>query len=322
MSASALRPHQALGAGREFALVRAMVERWGPVAADIGDDAAVLPPPPPGMVRVISTDSCVEGVHFRPAWLTPDEVGARAAAAALSDLAAMGAHPEFVLLALTLPHAWDDAALALADGVGRVVASVGARIVGGNITRGAQLLLTTTVVGAAVRPVPRGGARPGDLVVVTGALGGPGRALRALMAGGTPDPWARERFAGPRPRCHEGARLAAAGATAMIDLSDGLVADAGHLAAASGVALRLDPARLPCGPGITPQEALDSGEEYELLATLPPGALAVLRASERAGDAPVTVVGIVAEGTGVQLEGRAAAQGGAPAAPGGFDHLG
>jgi thiamine-monophosphate kinase len=108
----------------------------------------------------------------------------------------------------------------------------------------------------------------------------------------------------------------------MIDLSDGLVADAGHLAAASGVALRLDAARLPCGPGITPQEALDSGEEYELLATLPPGALGALRASERAGDAPVTVVGIVAEGTGVQLEGRAAAHGGAPAAPGGFDHLG
>jgi thiamine-monophosphate kinase len=321
VSDAALRPHQALGAGREFALVRAMVKRWGPVAADIGDDAAVLPPPPPGMVRVISTDSCVDGVHFRPAWLTPAEVGARAAAAALSDVAAMGAHPEFVLLALTLPHAWDDAALALADGVGRVVAEVGARIVGGNITRGAQLSLTTTVVGAASRPVPRGGARPGDLVVVTGALGGPGAALRALLTGGTPDPWARERFARPRPRCHEGARLAAAGATAMIDLSDGLVADAGHLAAASGVALRLDLAQLPCGPGLTPSEALDSGEEYELVATLPPSALPVLRASAGAGDAPVTVIGTVVRGSGVLLEATGAPPGASNVPPGGFDHL-
>jgi thiamine-monophosphate kinase len=310
-----------LGAGREFALVRAMVERWGPVAADIGDDAAVLPPPPSGTVRVISTDSCVEGVHFRPSWLTPAEVGARAAAAALSDLAAMGAHPEFVLLALTLPPAWDDAALALADGVGRVVAEAGARIVGGNITRGAQLSLTTTVVGAATRPVPRRGARPGDLVVVTGLLGGPGAALRALVAGDTPPPWARARFAQPRPRCREGARLAAAGATAMIDLSDGLVADAGHLAAASGVALRLDAARVPCGPGLTPREALDSGEEYELLATLPPDALRALRAAADPAEAPVTVIGTVALGAGVQVETADMVPGTSIAPSAGFDHL-
>ena len=321
MSDAELRAHQALGAGREFALVRAMVERWGPVAADIGDDAAVLPPPPSGMVRVISTDSCVEGVHFRPAWLTAAEVGGRAAAAALSDLAAMGAQPEFVLLALTLPQAWDDAALALADGVGRMVAEVGARIVGGNITRGAQLSLTTTVVGAATRPVPRRGARPGDLVVVTGVLGGPGAALRALLAGDMPHPWARERFAQPRPRCREGALLAAAGATAMIDLSDGLVADAGHLAAASGVALRLDGARVPCGPGLTPREALVSGEEYELLATLPPDALPALRAAAGAGDAPVTVVGTVALGSGVQVEAAGMVVEASTVSSGGFDHL-
>lgn len=314
---AALRAHQPLGDGREFALVRAMLAQWGGLAADIGDDAAVLPPPPPGCARVISTDACVEGVHFRPGWLSADEVGARAAAAALSDLAAMGARPEYLLLALALPPAWEQEAMALARGVGEVVAHAGARIVGGNIARGAQLALTCTVLGAAHRPVPRSGARVGDLVVVTGQLGGPGAALQALLEGRPPHPWARERFARPRPRWREGMRLAAAGATAMIDLSDGLAADAGHLAAASGVALRLDPARLPLGPDIAPQQALASGEEYELLATLPPAAWAALGAPGADGGAPevpCTVIGVVEAGAGV-----AVAQG---TLPPGFDHLG
>lgn len=311
-----VRGHQAMGPGREFALIRALVERWGPLAADIGDDAAVLPPVPPGASRVISTDACVEGVHFRPEWLSPAEVGARAVAAALSDLAAMGARPEFVLLALTLPPSWEAAVPALADGIGAVVAEAGARIIGGNCARGAAFALVTTVLGAAGRPVPRSGARPGDLVVVTGALGGPGEALRALLAGTEPGAWARARFARPVPRWREGLCLAQGGATAMIDISDGVVADAGHLAAASGVAVRLDPLRLPVGAGIAPDAALASGEEYELLATLPPERLAGVRAAWRGGDgalAPLTVVGVVEPGSGVRADG---------APPGGFDHFG
>jgi thiamine-monophosphate kinase len=313
----ALREHQPLGAGREFALVRAMLAQWGPLAADIGDDAAVLPPPPPGCARVISTDASVEGVHFRAGWLSPEEVGARAAAAALSDLAAMGALPEYLLLALALPPAWDQEAVALARGVGQAVAQAGARIVGGNITRSTQLALTCTVLGAARRAVPRSGARPGDLVVVTGTLGGPGAALQALLEGRNPHPWARERFARPGARHREGAQLAAAGASAMLDISDGLAADAAHLAAASGVAMRLDPARVPVGPGVTPAQALASGEEYELLATVPPSAWPALRASwsgDPALTVPLTAIGVVEAGQGVTV-----VQGSVPA---GFDHLG
>lgn len=311
----ALRGHQALGGGAEFSVIRRLVDRWGPLAADIGDDAAVLPPPPPGTVRVISTDACVEGVHFRPGWLTPGELGARAVTAALSDLAAMGARPEFLLLAFTLPAAWEPAMLAVADGVAVPVAEAGACIVGGNITRGAQWALVTTVLGAARRPVPRGGARPGDLLVVTGVLGGPGEALRALLADEVPKPWARQRFAGPVARWREGVLLAEGGASAMIDVSDGLAADAAHLASASGVALVLDPARLPVGPGIAPQAALASGEEYELLAAIPPDCLPALHAAWGGNPwlAPVTVIGRVEAGTGVRVD-----HGGVPA---GFDHL-
>ena len=289
----AFRPHQAMGQGAEFDTIRMLMARWGDLAVDIGDDAAVLPRLPAG-VRVVSTDACVEDVHFRRAWISPAEVGSRAAAAALSDLAAMGARAESVLVAFAVPAEWDTHLGEVADGIGAQVRAAGARIVGGNLSRGRTFAITLTVIGVAAQPVSRTGAREGDLVLVTGHLGGPGEAIAAWERGDSPRAWARQRFAHPTPRLTEGQLLAEAGATAMLDISDGLAADARHLGAAGGVTLDIDAARVPTGPGIAPAMALRSGEEYELLATMPPDRFVALegRWSART-DVPLTVIGRV-----------------------------
>ena len=256
--------HVAMGTGAEFDAIRAMLARWGALAEGIGDDAAVLSPPTDGRL-IVSTDASVEGVHFQPGWLTPEEIGARAAAAALSDVAAMGGEARWVLVALEVPTRWQDALPALADGIGRLVADANARIIGGNITRGEQLALTLTVIGSSPSPVLRSGARPGDALWVTGVLGGPRVALSAFTRGDTPEAEARQRFAAPVPRLREGAWLAAIGARGMLDISDGLSADAGHLAAASGVRCELWADAIPRVEGASVEDALASGEEYELL---------------------------------------------------------
>ena len=282
-----------MGPGREFDTIRALLDRWGPLASGIGDDAATLHAPP-GRTLVASTDAFVENAHFRGGWITPDEVGARATAAALSDLAAMGARADAILVAFVVPDAWRERLPQIADGIGRVVASAGARIAGGNISRGSTFSITTTVIGSATRLVPRSGARPGDVLLVTGTLGGPGMALREWERGGRPTGWARERFASPVPRLGAGEAFASAGAHAMLDISDGLAADARHMAAASRVDLQLHGPSIPCGPGVTIADALSSGEEYELLVACPPEIVPGLLASvpERLG-VPLTVIGEV-----------------------------
>lgn len=287
--------HMEMGPGREFDTIRQLMERWGALAVGIGDDAALLHAPQ-GRTLVASTDAFVEDSHFREGWMTPSEIGARATAAALSDLAAMGARADSVLIAFVVPDHWRARLLGVADGIARVLGPTGARIAGGNISSGAQFSITTTVIGSALRVIPRSGAQPGDVLMLTGALGGPGVALRAFDDGETPPAWARERFAAPVPRLPAGEAFAAAGAHAMLDISDGLAADARHLAAASRVALRLDAARVPRGPGVTIPEALTSGEEYELLVAVPPDIVAELLESipARCG-VRVTVVGDVAE---------------------------
>jgi len=292
-SASAT-PHIAMGPGREFDAIRALLETWGPLADGIGDDAAVLTPPI-GEQLVVSTDASLENVHFAAAWLSAEEIGARAAAAALSDIAAMGARPLAVLVALELPARWHDQLAALAAGIGRVVGEADARIVGGNITRGERLGISLTVIGASARPVSRRGALAGDALWVTGHLGGPGAALRELLAGCEPSAANRSRFAAPVPRLREGAWLAAVGAHAMLDISDGLAADAGHLAAASGVTCELWLEALPLVRGCTPADALGSGEEYELFVATEPD----LDADDfaRRFGVPLTRIGVVRERT-------------------------
>lgn len=256
--------HASMAGGREFDAIRALLATWGPVACGIGDDAALLPSAGGG-TQVISTDCALEGVHFEAGWLSPPEIGARAVAAALSDLAAMGARAQSVLVALQVPPHWEASLADVAMGIGRVVQASDAHIIGGNLSRASQFGITCTVVGCAERPVRRAGACVGDALWVTGSLGGPGRAVAAWQRGETPAASDRDRFAAPTPRLREGMWLAAAGVHAMIDVSDGIAADAQHLAAASGVCCTIWPHALPRVAGATVEEALFGGEEYELL---------------------------------------------------------
>ena len=260
--------HLTLGPGSEFDAVRDLLARWGPSAIGIGDDGAVLDVPA-GSRLVVSTDSTVEAVHFRAAWLTPEEIGWRATMAALSDLAAMGAAPLGVLLALTVPARWRASLGALAEGIGAAVSAQGTPIVGGDVTDGDRLALAITVLGHSPRPLSRAGARVGDTLYVTGALGGPGNALTAWMTDRVPSLAARARFARPDARIAAGQWLAAHGATAAIDLSDGLAGDVAHIAHASGVRCLLSLDAVPCMEGVSIQDAIVSGEEYELLVAAP-----------------------------------------------------
>ena len=258
----------ALGPGKEFDIVRTLLAEWGEAAERIGDDAAVLQVPD-GEKLVVSTDTSLEGVHFRREWLNHFEIGYRATAASLSDLAAMAARPLGIVIALTLPEADRHEARTIATGIGEGASAVLCPIVGGDLTSGKTLSLTITALGSAARPLSRAGARSGQRVYVTGRLGGPAAALRAWRAGAEPDERARARFANPVPRIDAAIGLRARGATSAIDISDGLIADIGHLAAASKVSIEIDLARIPRFGAATSMDAASSGEEYEIVVTGP-----------------------------------------------------
>jgi thiamine-monophosphate kinase len=264
-----MRGHSALlGPGKEFDAVRSLLAQWGSRASGIGDDAAVLDVPA-GHKLVVSTDTSVEHVHFQREWMTPYEIGWRATTAALSDLAAMGARPLGVLTAITVPPAWRESLMQIGEGIGAAAAAAGTHIIGGDLSAGAELSLSVTVCGNTTAPLTRGGARAGDVLWVTGVLGGPRAALRQWLAGAEPLPADRERFVHPAARINEGLWLVGHGATAAIDISDGLVADARHLAAASGKTLTIALEAVPCWPGVASADAAVSGEEYELLVAGP-----------------------------------------------------
>ena len=204
---------------------------------------------PRGDSLVASVDSVVEGRHFKPGWLSPREIGYRAVAAALSDLAAMAARPLGVLVAMSIPDAWRAELDSLADGIGDAVSGANTYVLGGNLSDGTELSITTTVLGSAFAPLARGGARIGDRVYVTGRLGAPrARAASGCRAANLPASF-RERFAHPAARLDEARWLADRGATSAIDISDGLIADVRQLRAASGVRIAIDAARVPCVAG-------------------------------------------------------------------------
>ena len=257
-----------LGPGKEFDLVRTLLAEWGKSAQHIGDDAAIVEVPP-GEKLVITTDTSVDGIHFRHEWLNHFEIGYRATAAALSDLAAMGAHPLGIVIALTLPEADRLEARALATGIREGASAVLCPIVGGDLSSGKTLSLTITALGGVARPLSRGGAKAGQRVYVTGFLGGPEAAVRAWRAGKEPSERDRARFANPIPRIDPAIGLAQRGASSAIDISDGLIADLGHVAAASRVRIEIDVDRIPRVEGVSPIEAANSGEEYEIVVTAP-----------------------------------------------------
>lgn len=300
-----------LGPGREFDRIRALLLRLGSDADAIGDDCAVIPDGPGTLV--VSTDLAVEGVHFRRDWLSLEEIGWRAAAAALSDLAAEGAHAVGLMASLGVPaDAAVDAPAEVMGGVHAAVRAVGGRVLGGDLSRSGQWLVEITVLGRAVRPVTRAGARPGDQLWVTGVLGGSRAALATLLRGETPATAAREVFVRPVPRIASGLALAAAGATAMLDLSDGLGGDAGHMAAASSLGLHVQLLQLPVAGSVLVEAARAGvppavfaalgGEDYELLVALPPSFGAREAAAvQRASGVALTQIGECRAGSGVHL---------------------
>ncbi len=309
----------------EFGLIEAIaagLPRGDRTIVGIGDDAAVLAAPD-GRV-VATTDVLIEGRHFRRDWSGPADIGVKAAAQNLADIAAMGAVPVALLVGFAAPG---DVAVAwvrdLMAGLAQECARAGATVVGGDTSGADMVVLAVTALGDldGRDPVTRAGARPGDVLGYAGVLGESAAGLALLEAGlAEPAPLiaAHRR---PAPRYAAGPEAAALGATAMIDVSDGLLADAGHLALASGVQIDIDTARLPGHPGLAAAAAalgragspgqpgvaaewgrggvldwmLTGGEDHALAATFPPG---------RALPPYWTVIGQVRAGQGVLVDGN------------------
>jgi thiamine-monophosphate kinase len=239
----------------EFGLIAAIAARLPPAGTaviGVGDDAAVLPAPAGRPVATM--DLLVEGRHFRRDWSAPADVGGKAAAENLADVAAMGAVPVALLVGLAapgdLPVAWAEA---LVDGIAAESARAGAAVVGGDVSSAGTIMIAITALGelAGRAPVTRAGARPGDVLAVAGVLGHSAAGL-ALITAGLAEPAslvAAHRW--PHPVYQAGPEAAGLGATAMIDISDGLVADLGHVAQASGVGISIDTARLMPGPDLS-----------------------------------------------------------------------
>ncbi|NUP77423.1 MAG: thiamine-phosphate kinase [Nonomuraea sp.] len=280
-----------------------------------GDDAAMVAAPD-GRV-VVSTDLLIESRHFRREWSSGHDVGRKAAAQNLADIAAMGAVPTSIVVGLgipaDLPVAWLDA---LTDGFREECAVVGASVVGGDITRSEAVVIGVTALGdlGGRAPVKRSGARPGQVVAVAGRLGYAAAGWALLAAGAPVDDVLEEVVAAHRRPCPpyaEGPRAAALGASAMLDVSDGLVQDLGHVARASGVRLELDPEAFAVGEpvaaaakelGQDPLEwVLTGGEDHALAAVFPP---------EVRLPPSWQVVGRVVEGEGVLVYGREMGRGG------------
>jgi thiamine-monophosphate kinase len=273
----------------EFGLIARLTGglELGPgVEVGVGDDAAVLEPSH-GHKLVVTTDVLVEGLDFTAALSEPEDWGWKAVAANLSDLAAMGAEARWLVLALTVPGPTPVATLErVYAGVGEACRAFGVALVGGDVSAGPVLSLAVTALGEAERPVLRSGARPGDRLCVTGPLGAAAAGLGLLQRDDRAAGDLLGRFPGlaaahrrPIPALAMGLALARAGASAMIDVSDGLAGDALHLAEASGVGVEVHDATVPLAPGVVeaagllgldPLElALGGGEDFVLAAALP-----------------------------------------------------
>jgi thiamine-monophosphate kinase len=268
---------------------------------------------------LFAIDVLTEGVHFDFRWATPADVGWKALAVNLSDVAAMGGTPRAAVCGVVLGAGRQGEADALAAGLMAAAGELGCPLVGGDTVVGAALTVTVAVLGDAPEDgaVLRSGAQPGESIFVTGPLGGAKAALAALRRDSDPDPVALARLQRPVPRLLEGRTAAAAGATAMIDLSDGLSSDLAHICRASGVGARLEASALPVGPGATPDDAVSGGDDYELCFTAPNPAR-VAEAFAAAGLHLPAPIGVVTVGDELLL----ATPGGVtwPLAPSGWEH--
>lgn len=304
----------------EFGLIERVTARLPPGPATLlgpGDDAAVVRT---GDGRVVaSTDLLVDGRHFRRDWCTASDIGHKAAAQNLADISAMGAVTTALLIGLAcpadLPVEWVDG---MADGLREECSVVGAGVVGGDVSRSDLLMIAVTALGdlGGRKPVTRSGARPGDVVAYAGRLGWAAGGLAVLGRGFRSPVSVVGAYRRPEPPYAEGPAAADHGATSMVDVSDGLVADLGHVAEASGVGVELDSAAFVVPDrlrdvgqalGLDPLDwVLAGGEDHALVATFP---------AERGAPAGWRVVGRVADGKGVLVDGHEYA------GRGGYDHF-
>jgi thiamine-monophosphate kinase len=324
----------------EFELLARIRERL-PAAGErlrlgSGDDAAIAVP---GGATATSVDAVVEGVHFTREHAELSQIGHKALATALSDLAAMGAEPGEAYVFLGVPADLDeDGCLELLDGLLALATETGTAVAGGDLARAAALTVVTTVVGHGPGPesfVTRAGGRPDDVLAVTGSLGAAAAGLALLeapelgvqLSASTKGALCARQLE-PMPRLAAGRALGSAGATAMIDLSDGLGGDLGHMAAASGCGAVVEAASLPLADGLEavaraadrdPLElAVAGGEDYELLAALPAERFGDAKATLARLDVTLTRIGELTAGEGVEV--RRPAGGRLEAT--GFDQLG
>ena len=336
-----MRPNQGTfrfpGMAGEFELIQAVRARLGTrskrIVRGAGDDAAVIRA---GGVIAVSVDAFVEGVHFRLVTTSMRDLGHKCLAASLSDLAAMGAEAGEAYITLGVPGGVGERELLeLVDGAEALAAELDVTICGGDVTRSNELFAAVAVVGHAVDDselVGRDGARPGDVVGVTGSLGGAGAGLALLerkQHGLAIELGERliERQRRPVPRLATGRALARAGVRSMIDLSDGVASDCERIAEESGVGIEVELERLPLDDGVDavarlvgeqPAElAAVAGEDYELMFTAAPGSQATLEAAATDTGVGVTWIGAVREGAGVKLVDAR----GAPRSLRGWDHL-
>jgi thiamine-monophosphate kinase len=309
MAAMTVPSDQTMADIGEFGLVRALAQRFpqgSQVLLGPGDDAAVVACPD-GRV-LVSTDLHVDTRHFRRDWATAEEIGHKVAAANLSDINAMGGRATALTVGLAAPADLPvDWALGLATGIAEECGLVGASVVGGDLSAADQVVVSVTALGAvAGDPVRRSGARPGDVVALAGRQGWAAAGLAVLARGFRSPRKLVEAYKRPEPPYAAGPQAAALGATSLIDVSDGLLADVGHVAAASGVAVDLragafeiaEPLQaVGAALGADPLRfVLTGGDDHALVATFPSGTLL---------PDGWTAIGEVAEGEGVTVDGAA-----------------
>lgn len=291
--------------------IRRVLSGAGPeVRVGVGDDAAVLAPTAGELV--LTTDALVENVHFLRSPTGARDLGHKAVVVNVSDIAAMGASPRAAVCALTLSESVEAAwVMELFGGMREACDEYALWLVGGDLSRGGEVSIAVTVTGevAPGRAVLRSGARPGDRIVVTGELGGSAAGLRLSRLRTAPSEQQRaliRRHLRPTARVGEGGVLARHGATAMMDVSDGLSLDLSRLARASGVGARLELDRVPVAHLAALDDALGGGEDYELLACLPDddAVESAAAALKEAFGVPLTQVGVAFEGEGVWAVGE------------------